>query len=157
MSATGLDVFDTTVQATNVWLNEIMADIGPDRQRAWKALSTVLQILRDRLGPDLAAHLGAQLPLLVRGVYYDMYEPSKQPSDLQTADMFIEKVADGLSDTRMIDPKEAIAAVLGVLNRHVSTGQVEKVRQALPKSIRSLWPELEAESAPRLSEGLLSR
>jgi len=31
MSATGLDVFDKTIQTTNTWLDEIMADIGPDR------------------------------------------------------------------------------------------------------------------------------
>jgi uncharacterized protein (DUF2267 family) len=140
MSATGLDVFDKTLQATNIWLDEIMARIGPDRQIAWKVLSTVLHKLRDRLQPDLAAHLGAQLPLLVRGVYYDLYEPSKQPTDVKTADEFVAEVAKWLADARPVDPKEATAAVFAVLNRHVSGGQIENVRQALPESIRSLWP-----------------
>jgi uncharacterized protein (DUF2267 family) len=140
MSATGLDVFDKTIQTTNFWLDEIMVDIGPDRQTAWKVLSTVLHKLRDRLEPDLAAHLGAQLPLLVRGVYYDLYEPSKQPADIKGADEFVAEVAKWLSDTRPVDPKEAIGAVFAVLNRHLSGGQIEKVRQALPGSIRSLWP-----------------
>ena len=76
MSATGLDVFDKTLQTTNIWLNEIMDEMGPDRQIAWKALSTVLHKLRDRLPVEAAAHLGAQLPLLVRGVYYDQYQPA---------------------------------------------------------------------------------
>ena len=71
MSANGLEVFDKTIQTTNIWLNEIMERLGPDRQVAWKVLSTVLHKLRDRLPLELAAHLGAQLPLLVRGVYYD--------------------------------------------------------------------------------------
>ncbi|MGK6357046.1 DUF2267 domain-containing protein [Sphingomonas sp. DT-207] len=70
MSATGLDVFDKTIQTTNIWLDEIMAEIGPDRQIAWKVLSTVLHKLRDRLPVEAAAHFGAQLPLLVRGAYY---------------------------------------------------------------------------------------
>ena len=32
MSATGLDVFAKTLQTTNIWLDEIMATIGPNRQ-----------------------------------------------------------------------------------------------------------------------------
>ena len=59
MSATGLDVFDKTIQTTNIWLDEIMEDMGPDRQVAWHTLGAVLRTLRDRLPPDLAAHLGA--------------------------------------------------------------------------------------------------
>ena len=69
MSANGLEVFDKTLDTTHVWLKEIMADLGPDKQVAWKVLSTVLHKLRDRLSINLAAHLGAQLPLLIRGVY----------------------------------------------------------------------------------------
>ena len=34
MSATGLEVFDRTIQSTNVWLKEIGSDIGPDRELA---------------------------------------------------------------------------------------------------------------------------
>ena len=73
MSATGLDVFDKTVQTTNIWLDEIMARMGPDRHIAWHILGAVLRALRDRLPLDDAAHLGAQLPLLVRGLYYDQW------------------------------------------------------------------------------------
>src|SRR5215204_2623125 len=79
MSATGLDVFDKTLQTTNTWLDEIMAKIGPDRQLAWHVLGSVLRTLRDRIPLGLAAHLGAQLPILVRGVYYDQWRPSEQP------------------------------------------------------------------------------
>jgi uncharacterized protein (DUF2267 family) len=140
MSATGLDVFDKTLQTTNIWLDEITEAIGPDRHTAWKVLSTVLHKLRDRLGPDLAAHLAAQLPLLVRGAYYDLYEPAKQPTGLHSAQEFVEEVEAWLSDTRAVDPELAIATVFGVLERHVSAGQIEKVRQALPKGIRALWP-----------------
>ena len=139
MSATGLEVFDRTLQITNIWLGEIMERLGPDRQVAWKVLSTVLHKLRDRLPLELAAHLGAQLPLLVRGVYYDQFAPAKQPSDCRTPEEFIAEVAEWLGDIRPVDPEEAIAAVFGVLNRHLSEGQVSKVRSALPKGLRMLW------------------
>lgn len=140
MTSTGLDVFDKTIQTTNIWLDEIVDRIGPDRQLAWKVLSEVLHKLRDRLQPNLAAHLGAQLPLLVRGVYYDLYEPGKQPADISTADEFVHEVAEWLSDARAVDPRQAVVAVFGVLERHISAGEIDKVRQALPRSIRDLWP-----------------
>ena len=49
MAATGLDVFDNTLQTTNIWLDEIMGVIGPDRQVAWHLLGAVLRTLRDRI------------------------------------------------------------------------------------------------------------
>ncbi len=149
MSATGLDVFDKTIQTTNIWLDEISKSIGPDRRTAWKVLSTVLHKLRDRLQPDLSAHLAAQLPLLVRGAYYDLYEPAKQPSAIASGEAFVEEVAKWLGDTRPVDPKKAIGAVFGVLDRHISAGEIAKVRAALPKSVRALWAaDLVVEAGP---------
>lgn len=144
MSATGLDVFDKTLQTTNIWLDEIMERLGPDRQVAWKVLSTVLHKLRDRLPVDLSAHLGAQLPLLVRGAYYDQYEPAKQPVECDTHEALSAEVAEWLRDIRPVDPDEAIRTVFGVLSRHVAEGQIAKVREALPKALRTAWDGAEA-------------
>ena len=58
MSATGLDVFDKTVQTTNTWLKEIGEQIGPDRQRCYQALRAVLFSLRDRLNAGEACAPG---------------------------------------------------------------------------------------------------
>ncbi|RZV31826.1 MAG: DUF2267 domain-containing protein [Sphingomonadaceae bacterium] len=144
MSTTGMDVFDKTLQATHIWLDEIMNDIGPDRALAWKVLSTVLQKLRDRLPIELAAHLGAQLPLLVRGAYYDKFDPTKMPADWHTAEQFLDEVREGLSGSRSIGSRVAVDAVFGVLDRHLSEGQIDKVYRSMPKSIRGLWVEPEA-------------
>lgn len=143
MSASGLDVFDRTLETTHIWLNEICKDLGPDKQVAWKVLSTVLHKLRDRLTVNLAAHLGAQLPLMIRGVYYDQFEPGHMPSEHRSREDFIDEVADGLSDTRPVDAEEAVRSVLRLLSRHISEGQINKVRDALPKTLRRLWEEAE--------------
>jgi uncharacterized protein (DUF2267 family) len=139
MSATGLPVFDKTLQTTNIWLDEIMARLGPDRQVAWKVLSTVLHKLRDRLPVEAAAHLGAQLPLLVRGAYYDQFEPARQPSDCRTREEFVAEVAEWLADTRPVDPEAAIAAVFAVLTRHIDAGQMAKTMSVLPDPVRQMW------------------
>ena len=143
MSANGLEVFDKTLETTHIWLNEICNDLGPDKQVAWKVLSTVLHKLRDRLPIGLSAHLGAQLPLLIRGVYYDQFEPSKVPTECNSREEFVAEVAEWLNDTRPVDPDLAVRSVFGVLSRHISEGQVNKVREALPRSLRQSWLDSE--------------
>jgi uncharacterized protein (DUF2267 family) len=138
MSATGLDVFDKTLQTTNIWLDEINAVIGPDRQLAWKVLSVVLHKLRDRLPVPLSAYLGAELPLLVRGVYYDQFEPTRQPTDWNL-DAFVHEVSEWLSDVRPVDPRQAMRSVFTVLSRRIPRGQIAKVQTTLPKDLRDFW------------------
>jgi uncharacterized protein (DUF2267 family) len=140
MAATGLDVWDKTLQTTNIWLDEIMAEIGPDRQVAWHVLSAVLRTLRDRLPLELSVHLGAQLPLLVRGVYYDQWHVERQPERLRDADEFLERIGQKLTGTRPVNLQGATRAVLRTLSRHLDRGQVAKVVHALPQQLRGLWP-----------------
>lgn len=144
MSATGLEVFDKTLQTTNIWLGEIMERLDCDRQVAWKMLSTVLHELRDRLSIELAVHLGAQLPLLIRGVYYDQFEPARLPGDCGTPERFVAEVAEWLGDAGRVDAEDAIAVVFELLGRHVSEGQIAKVRAALPRGLGMLWDGLDA-------------
>ena len=147
MSANGLDVFDKTLETTHIWLKEIMADLGPDRQAAWKVLSVVMRKLRDRLPLGLAAHLGAQLPLLIRGAYYDQFEPSRLPVACDSREEFAAEVAEWLSDIRPVDPDEAVRSVFRVLSHHVDPGQIAKVIEALPKSLRQSWASVAAVDA----------
>ena len=147
MSATGLDVFDRTLQTTHTWLNEINDVVGPDRQVAWHVLGAVLQTLRDRLPLDLAAHLGAELPLLVRGTCYDQWHPAGQPEKYRTLDEFLQTVGRNLGAIRPVDPSDATRAVFAVLSRHMNEGQVNKVRTAMPEDVRALWLAAEGTDA----------
>jgi uncharacterized protein (DUF2267 family) len=149
MPSTGLAVFDKTLQTTNTWLDEIMATVGPDRQVAWHTLGVVLRAVRDRIPPPLAAHLGAELPLLVRGAYYDQYRPDSAPNRVRDLESFLAHVSEGLSDIRPVNPKDAVTSVLGVLSGHLPRGQCEKVRDALPDALKTLWPLDEARAVSR--------
>lgn len=141
MSAAGLEVLDKTVQTTNIWLDEIMEGIGPDRQVAWHSLRAVSHALRDRLPLDQAAHLGAQLSIVIRGIYYDQWHPAGKPERSRTQDEFIGRLNEELGDTRPTDPRDAARTVFRTISNHVSPGQVEKISQSLPEDIRRLWPE----------------
>jgi uncharacterized protein (DUF2267 family) len=143
MSATGLDVFDKTLQTTHIWLDELMAEIGPDRQVAWHVLGAVLRALRDRIPLELAVHLGSQLPLLVRGIYYDQWHaPGRMDEKPRSLDAFLENIGEQLGQIGPIDTTNATQAVFRILSRHVSPGQVEKVKHALPGEVQAIWLEV---------------
>jgi uncharacterized protein (DUF2267 family) len=136
-----------------------MAELGPDRQRAYHALRTVLHALRDRLPLNLAVHLGAQLPLLVRGIYYDQWHaPGGMGEKPRSLDEFLEPIGEQLAQSRPINARNATQAVFRLLSRHVTPGQVEKVKHALPGEVQAIWPELtpdtqvEVEQAGRRSD-----
>jgi uncharacterized protein (DUF2267 family) len=140
MSTTGLEVFDQTLQKTNIWLKDIMGQVGPDRQRAYHALRAVLHTLRDRLTVEEAAHLSAQLPLLVRGIYFEGWHPAHKPSKERTQDEFLEQVKGRLQGIEPINPETATRVVLEVLERYVDPAEAVHVKHMLPKPIRELWP-----------------
>jgi uncharacterized protein (DUF2267 family) len=141
MSTTGLEVFDKTVQTTNAWLKEIMEVTGPDRHRAYRVLAAVLHALRDQLTVDEAAQLGAQLPILVRGLFYDQWHhPAGKPERLHHKDEFLAEVAAELDDIKPINPEQATRAVFSVLERHIAPGEIEDIKATLPTQLRELWP-----------------
>lgn len=139
MATTGLEVFDKTLQTTNIWLDEIMAEMGPDRHAAWHTLGAVLQALRDRLPLELAVHVGAQMPLLVRGLYYDRWHVGNEPERIRSLDEFLGRVEEGLYGGRPVNLRDATRTVFRTLAHHIDQGQARKVAAALPEPIRSLW------------------
>jgi uncharacterized protein (DUF2267 family) len=140
MSSTGLEVFDETVHKTNIWLKEIAQVLGPDRHRAYNALRAVLHCLRDRLTVDEAAQLGDQLPMLVRGIYYEAWHPAGKPEKIRTREEFLARISTHLPKARPINAEDAARAVFQVLEKYVTAGEIEDVVQAMPQEIRILWP-----------------
>lgn len=141
MATTGLEVFDKTLHTTNLWLDEISAEIGPDRHLAWHVLGAVLRSIRDEMQVEQSAHFAAQLPLLIRGAYFDQYRPAVQPSSARSQEDFVARIQRDLDGSRPVKVEQAATVVMRTLNRHVTEGQVRKVRDALPRGVRAMWPE----------------
>lgn len=148
MSATGLEVFDKTIHSTHTWLNEIGETIGPDKQRCYHALRAVLTSLRDRLTIEQSAHLAAELPLLVRGIYYEGFRPADLPLPLRSQDQFVTLVASRFGNIGPVNPHASTIAVFRVLQRHLPRPMVEKVKDALPKEIRALFQDEAHDASP---------
>lgn len=141
MSATGLKVFDNTLQTTNIWLDDLMHELGwSDRERAYHAMWAVMHALRDRLPVNNVAHLASQLPLLLRGVFYEGWHPDGKPVAEHSQDQFLVHVTEAFLFDVNAHSKAIAQAVFQVIAKHVSPGEIEKLKRVLPKGIRELWP-----------------
>jgi uncharacterized protein (DUF2267 family) len=142
MATTGPDILDTTVQQAHEWLRDIMDEMGwQDRHRAYQALRGTLHALRDHLTIDEGAQLSAQLPLLIRGIYYEGWDPSRVPVRERHREQFLGHVAEAFKGTRPVNPEHMAQAVLKVLARRITAGEAEDVRRMLPGELQTLWPE----------------
>ena len=141
MSMTGLEVFDTTVHKTNSWLKEVMQEIHRDnRRKAYDALRATLHALRDRLTVEEVAQLGAQLPMLLRGFYYEGWDPTRKPVKLRDREEFLSLVEAEFRADDTLNPELIARAVFKVLTNRITAGEIEDVKHVLPAEIRSLWP-----------------
>ena len=141
MSTNGVEAFDTTLQKTNAWLNELMEDLAWDnRHWAYLALRTGLHTLRDHLTIEEATDLGAQLPMLIRGFYYEGWTLTESRCENAAKRSFSTICRDAFRNDERIDPEQVMRAVFRLLSRRVSAGEISDVKQLLPAALRHLWP-----------------
>jgi len=139
--STGLDVFDTTIQKTNRWLKDLMQELGwEDRHKAYEGLRVTLQTLRDRLSVEEAAQLGAQLPLLLRGAYYEGWRPTAHPHKERHLEAFLAPIRGHFLWDPEVDGEEVARAVFRLLTTYISAGEMADIQQVLPKELHALWP-----------------
>ena len=146
--STGLDVFDATVQKTNQWLNEIQTSLDlATKDAAYAALRATLHALRDRIPPKEAVEFGSQLPMLVRGFYFEGFNPAHTPVTDRHKDEFLARVA-AVYAQEEVDTERMVRAVFETVNHFVSAGQVDEIRHMLNDDYRDdLWPQPEADRA----------
>ncbi len=141
MSATGLAAFDETVQLSNLWLNELMEAVDwDDKQRAYRLLRATLHALRDRLSAHEAVQLGAQLPMLIRGLYYDGWHMRDVIPSERTKNAFLGRIEAAFAQDPNSNTEALVTEVFRLLARRISKGEIEDVQHMLPPEVRALWP-----------------
>jgi uncharacterized protein (DUF2267 family) len=141
MNTSRFESIDHTVQLTHEWINELDELLGWDnKSRSYRLLRNVLQAVHDWLPVNDAAHLGAQLPTLLRGVYYEHWRPAATPARERDRDSFLARIDRAFETDPIDDTASAVTEVFRVLSTKVSSGEIQKVRHALPGHIRDLWP-----------------
>ncbi len=142
MTATGLEVFDSTLKATNRWLKLMMMELETDDRRfAFRVLRGVLHTLRDRIGPVNAVHLGAQMPMLLRGAYYENWHPAGTPTRERHLEDFLDHVAGRLPGADEVCPAEAVRASFAVMAQCLDRGEMNKLQHMLPHEVLTFWPK----------------
>ncbi len=147
MGDTGFSSFNTTVQKTNKILKEIEQAYGLSKERrnvSYAALRSVLHALRDRLTVQETAHFAAQLPILVRGIYYHSWDPSEVPVKMHR-DEFLQRVQQEFPFDAAGGIERLVTTVLHALRRYVAAGEWEIIKANMPKDI---VPLLQAATEP---------
>ncbi|MEA2377088.1 MAG: hypothetical protein QOD13_995 [Thermoleophilaceae bacterium] len=138
MSLRSVDSIERSVHKTNEWVSELAEELGADREDAWRVLHAYLQTLRDDLTVEEAAQLAAQLPHVLRGAFYDGFDPTHQPAKLRHAEQFLDLIAERAALPDRDAAARAAEAATAVLERHVSEGEVEDVFAQLPREVREV-------------------
>jgi uncharacterized protein (DUF2267 family) len=142
MSTTGLANFDTTVSKTNEVLHAIADANGwpqENHKLPYHALRAVLHALRDRLIVDEAAQFAAQLPVLIRGVFYEGWVPSRVPVKMDR-EAFLERVRAEFPYEVEGGIDRLVTSVLRALQRFVTRGEWEDIASVVPEDLRELIP-----------------
>lgn len=146
MSDTGLSEIDGAVQQTHHWLNAVTDALGAGgaeagRKDAWHALRAVLAATRDNLPVEDSAKFAAQLPMIVRGLYFEGWRPAGTPAADRHLPEFLERVAKVLPEANAADPEGAARAVFAVIRERVTEGQAMAVKNMLTAEVQALWPD----------------
>lgn len=144
MSISTVGSLNRTLQETQEWLKELAGSAQfRDEEQAYTALRAVLHSLRDRLTVEEAVHFSAQLPMLVRGFYFEGWRPALAPNAEETPQEFYASVRESLRNARVdLSPDETTRAVLGFLESKVDGGQIRHVKEQMPQPIQELWPAM---------------
>jgi uncharacterized protein (DUF2267 family) len=133
------EVIERSAQKTREWIDQVATELGdPDRRRAYRELKAVLHTLRDRVPVNEAAQLAAQLPELLRGAYYENWVPAHTPQRYRTRDEFLSRIAEAGGMAGETEASYALTAVMKVLRRHVSAGEIADVMADMPHDVAAL-------------------
>lgn len=128
-----------SVEQANVWLGELAEQLGTDdHEYAYRVLRAYLHALRDRLPVDESAQLAAQLPTLIRGIYFQDWKPSATPVTYHGFTDFLERMIGEAKLDGETSASFATSAAADVLRRHVSGGELDDILAVLPEDLKPI-------------------
>jgi len=146
--------FEKYAAKGNEMLKDLVTEMGlpqndENKDKAGRILRAVLHGLREVIPMEESFQLISQLPMYLKAVYVDGWQPSKEKAHrhIKHQEDFIALIyekggrasVDDFPDTDAT--KEHIIAVFQVLKTRVSEGEVNDVRGSMPQSLKNLWDE----------------
>ena len=137
---TTISDLNAAVLVAEDWINDLMRRLGwQDRERVYLALLATLHALRDCLARDEAVYIGAQLPTLLRGLYYEGWHPSARPA-MRSRGAFLERIHDGVHRDPGVDTEQVARGVFALLEARLPAAEIEDAKAATPSVLHNLWP-----------------
>jgi len=136
----GLDVIEHSVHLAHDWVNELTGRLDWSSKRsALRLMRVTMHHIRDHLPVDELAQFSAQLPVLVRGFFFEGWVPKRTPIKERHEYEFIAYIDEQMADTEEYRGREDIKCVFDLLNARLSRGEIEDVRACLPVDLRDIW------------------
>ena len=111
---------------------------GTDRALAERGTAAVLRALRDRLTPEEARQVAAQLPRALRETWDAGAEWGVRPVKLHRRELY-ERVKADAALPSIRDARAMVVAVFAALKAQISPGEADDVAAQLPADLRELW------------------
>lgn len=143
-----VSVFDRTVQKSESWIAEIHMELKwMEAKGVYHLLRATLQTLRDQLDTNEAAQFASQLPLLLRGTFYECWDPKIKAKGISKQE-FLESVREklGLVGQPNFDLENGVSVTLKVIFNHVSPGEIKDVIGSLKPSLKEFVGKAESGS-----------
>lgn len=159
---TVVSMFDSSIQRTDEWLDDVMKELNiKNRRNAYRVLKATLQALRDRLTPQEALDLASQLPLLIRGSFFEGWDIPNVPLKISSKEEFLALIEEKLQPTGLdlgiwdtselglefeseiegIELEFIARGIFSILDRKISKGEIEDIKSNLPQDIKEIWPK----------------
>lgn len=141
MTQQGLEVIEHSVHVTHEWVNELKERLDYVSHRsALRLMRVVLHRIRDHLLVNEVAQFSAQLPILIRGFFFEGWVPKLTPVKERKGEDFAAFIRSQMSQAEEYRGREDIKCVFDLLNARISRGEIEDVRANLPADLRAFWP-----------------
>jgi uncharacterized protein (DUF2267 family) len=133
-----------------VFLRQVAQELGSidDVDHAARVTVAVLHTLREKISVEESIHLISQLPLILKGVYVDGWDITREfMSESETLEEFYDEIREHALRTAERDfgnnqqTKKNVTAVLKVMRNYVSEGEMNHIKQQMPKSIAVLFEQ----------------
>jgi uncharacterized protein (DUF2267 family) len=138
MREKGLEIIERNVHLTHMWIDDIDTQLNwGNHHKSFRLLRGWLHALRDSLPLSEVAHVSAQLPLMVRGLFFEQWRPVADRPRMD-GESFLNRLDEEVYPDQMEDTAQAATSVFLVFKSHVGEQESNKLLHVLPKGVREL-------------------
>ncbi|WP_342215819.1 MULTISPECIES: DUF2267 domain-containing protein [unclassified Mesorhizobium] len=131
---------NNALQGAHNWISDLAWRLRwHDREQVYQVLIATLHALRDCVDRDQAVSLGAQLPALLRGFYYEGWHPARR-TIIRSRNSFLDRIHVGDHSDPALDPEEVARSILAQFADRMTAAKIDDAKAATPAMLRDLWP-----------------